>query len=81
MLFHVNHPVADPDALLRALRTHDAFAQIDVDATAAQVKVLGQLTAQQAAAAFRQVGLDASPLAESRAVHESGGSTCCGHCT
>ncbi|RYD16573.1 MAG: hypothetical protein EOP90_00945 [Lysobacteraceae bacterium] len=79
MQFQLNRPVADPLALLRALKSHDPLAQIELDAARGTVDVRGKLDMAQAAAAFREVGLVASPLAE-RAPHVSGTSTCCGHC-
>jgi copper chaperone len=80
MKFQVSHPIADSVELLRVLRVHDALAQIELDAAAGTIKVLGQLDANQAAAAFGRVGIDARPLADARDAHVSGGSTCCGHC-
>jgi|SRR5687768_7818868 copper chaperone len=80
MYFNVDQTVSDPLALLGALRAHDAFAQIEIDAVAGTVRVLGQLGVKQAKAAFAQVGLDAQPMGDSPAAHVSGGSTCCGHC-
>lgn len=81
MIFQVLHPISDSVELLRALRAHDAFAQIEVDAVAGTIKVMGQLDANQAAAAFGRSGMDARPLADARGAHASGGSTCCGQCT
>jgi copper chaperone len=80
MIFQVPHPISDSVELLRALRAHDAFAQIEVDTAKGTIKVLGQLDANQAAAAFGRVGIDARPMADARNAHVSGGSTCCGHC-
>lgn len=79
MLFQLNRPVADPLPLLRALKSHDPLARIELDATRSTVDVQGNLDASQAAAAFREVGLVVSSLPE-RAPHVSGTSTCCGHC-
>ena len=79
MLFQLNRPVADPLTLLRALKSHDPLARIELDATRGTIDVQGSLDASQAAAALREVGLEARPLAE-RAPHVSGTSTCCGHC-
>ena len=81
MLFQLSSSAANTDAIARAMKAHDAFAQVSFDAGTNQVKVPGQLSVKQALAAFKQADTEASEVLDAKDVHVSGGSTCCGSCT
>ena len=80
MLFRLNRPVAEPLALLKALKQHDMLARIEVDAARGTIDVQGRIDTRQALAVLGSLGFEASVLAGERAPHVRGGSTCCGHC-
>jgi hypothetical protein len=81
MLFTTVEPISPPHvlALIRAVQSVDALAQVRIDATGRQAQIEGRLTAQQAATALHDVGL-AGVITGSRE-HVSSGTTCCGGCT
>ncbi len=83
MLFDSTGPIPQPlaDAIIRSVLATDAFARVCVDAATRQIRVVGQLTPQQAAAALEQAGCDARTAGEAGADHEQGGSPCCGSCS
>ncbi len=81
MLFQVRNLTQDTGAIITALRTHDAGAEIKFDLATGQLNVLGQMTSEQALVALRSIGCEADRAPEPRQIHASGGSDCCGSCT
>ena len=79
MLFTTVDPITPPQvlALIRAVRSIDALAEVFVDPTGRQARIAGGLTTQQAAGAIGAAGL-AGVITGPQ--HERGGSTCCGSC-
>ena len=81
MLFQVKDFAGDTGAIAAILRAHDATATVTGDASAGQIDVAAQLTSGQVITALHEAGYDAARVSESRQIHVSGGSTCCGSCS
>jgi len=81
MLFQVKDFAVHANAVIDALRLHDAGAKVSIDATTDQIEVSAQLTPCQIVAALQAAGIEASRLSDPRQIHVSGGSDCCGSCS
>ena len=83
MLFHSTGPIPQPlaDAIIRAVLATDAFARVCVDAGTRQIRVVGQLTPPQAAAALELAGCEVCSAGEDGADQAQAGSPCCGSCS
>jgi copper chaperone CopZ len=68
----------DADAIDRAIKARDGHATLSIDIDSGRVRVAGQLTAHQAADAFREAGFNARLIAELSPVSLAG---CCGSCS
>ena len=79
MLFTTVDPITPPQvlALIHAIQSIDAMAQVRIDATGRQARIEGDLTPQQAGTAIGATGLAGVITAMP---HVRGGSTCCGSC-
>jgi hypothetical protein len=79
MLFTTVEPITPPQvlALIRALQSVDALAEVRIDATGRQARIAGGLSPQQAATAIGEAGLAGIITGPQ---HVRGGSTCCGSC-
>lgn len=79
MFFQIDPHTADVDAVSRALKQIDAFAQVVHEPDTGRMEVVGDLSASQALAALQQAGVSVKQLEDG--THVSGGSTCCGGCS
>ncbi|MGN2243850.1 hypothetical protein ACFWZU_10115 [Frateuria sp. GZRR33] len=70
------HPDAAP--LTAAIRALDPHARVILDAARGRLEVVASASSAQILDALQDIGCVATPL--DKAVHISGGSTCCGHC-
>ena len=82
MLFNLPEPIPQPLAksIIRSILAVDNSAQVRVDRRTREIRVVGQLTRRQAAAALGQAGCDERKAGKPCTDHEQGGSTCCGSC-
>ena len=64
-------------ALIGAIESVDVFGQVYVDPTGHKLRIDGNITTQQAAAAIADAGL----VTVTDTAHVSGGTTCCGGCS
>lgn len=78
MQFELSAGRPDAAALTAALRALDPHATVTLDAAHGRLEVLASASSAQVIDALEKIGCVARPL--EKAVHISGGSTCCGHC-
>jgi hypothetical protein len=80
MLFDSTGPVPRPlaEAIIRAVLATDNLAHVCVDSATRQIRVKGQLTREQAAAALKLAGCDARDDGMSESGYAPVGIPCCG---
>lgn len=79
MFFQIDPQTADLNAVSRALKQIDAFAQVTHEPDTGRMEVVGDLSASQALDALQKAGVSVEQLEDG--THISGGSTCCGGCS